>query len=170
MVRKILSEIHRKIPRQDRRRFSRSSAQRHSSIKTRPRLSARDTLRPGGAVVQTARSPNRSDGIMTSPNTFQGCESVRTRYDLFRTTGQGALIWSAIRVRHRPRTMHHKLLDFYIFRPRPCFPSFASHVRHYCSCLSIRSTASSPPRFHGDLTRYNFYLILLGRPSASTGI
>ena len=57
--------------REDRRRFSRPgasfSAQRHSSIKTRP--TERDTLAGWRSRVQTARLPNRSDGIMTSPDT-----------------------------------------------------------------------------------------------------
>lgn len=58
---------------------------------------------------------------MTS-RTSPGCESVRTRYDLSRTTGQGALIWSAIRVRHRPRAMHHKLAWLLYFSSAPLFP------------------------------------------------
>lgn len=64
---------------------------------------------------------------MTS-RTSPGCESVRTRYDLSRTTGQGALIWSAIRVRHRPRAMHHKLAWLLYFSSAPLFP-FVSVTR-----------------------------------------
>lgn len=73
-------------------------------------------------LIQTARLPNRSNPIMTSRDTSPGCESVRTRYDLSRTTGQGALIWSAIRVRHRPRPMHHKLAWLLYFSSAPLFP------------------------------------------------
>lgn len=116
---------------------------------------------------------------ITSP----GCESVRTRYDLLRTTGQGALIWSAIRVRHRPRAMHHKLLDFYIFRPRPCFPPFLSQADHHCSYHTPINCSSpsfrqdlAPSKILSDLSfrdaftrllRYRFAISFLDRPFES---
>lgn len=46
------------------------------------------------------------------------------------------------------------LLDFYIFRPRPCFPSSLSHADHYCSPINCSSSS-----FWQDLALRKPYLI-----------